>query len=123
MSEELNERMLGYLDTIEQTVADGACFAMDQAPAVAQEFVAYNRAESTAYVVAGAALILFACVYVRRTTRVVFNPIDWNPFHVIPPLISGITGVVLLTEGLQVIFKAWFAPRVLILEELSRLIG
>jgi len=122
VDEVLKERLVGYLDAIEGAVENGSAFVASEMPLVAWELVAYHRAVSTIYTV------VLVCVFIFgvKATKAVWQ---WakreNVGDESAAIFPGFITIVAFGFGVECsayCLKAWFAPRLLILEEVSKLL-
>lgn len=129
MNEQIQKELLTWLTTMREAAQQGAGFAIEQAPQIAREAVAYGRA---AHVVGFIASLvgLGLCVYLVRRY---FTPLlkltteeDWDFPVVIILVAPAFVGMFMLMEGVipqgRMALLAWFAPRLYIIEWLARLV-
>lgn len=123
MNEEVQSRLIMYLDKLEEFAKSGVDLAVDQIPQVLQEYVTHARTESTIGVVVGATFLVVALICAIKLTRFDFSR---PPNAKATVLLSGaVVGVMLsipiLSMNIQVCIKSWVAPRVLLLEKLNEM--
>ena len=127
MNEELKARMLKYLDTLESVTKAGADTAAEQLPELAQQFVMWKLWSSLACVVScSAMLFLLWRLAVKHCIPRAMKTSD--PEFVmfigsLPFLVVSVPACVGLCSCMMTFIKALVAPKLLVLEELAKLIG
>jgi len=113
---QLNEFLLKLINGAEKA----GDFAIEQAPLVAQEVVAYGQATSTAIVVIFVILVLACFRYVPRGIAKLDDSDDATlATHL--PVVIGLPFVTLMfamfaSNHFDDFFKSWFAPRLYLIE-------
>ena len=127
MDEQMKERLESYLDTIEQSVGTASEFTMEQAPLLAQEVVRYTLWSN----LIGAITCLVLALIVILVARVLWKLTDQLPkseadVAKTPLVIFGVFFFVACVVGISyyvpATLKAAVAPRLVIVEEVSRLV-
>jgi hypothetical protein len=122
MNEQTQKELATWLSSIREWASQMKDFALDQAPAVVKEVVAFGRAEYTAVMV----LIVAAIVggfYALRWLSKWCKTIDGEPLSCFAWAGYMVVGPILLVTQGQWFLMAWFAPRLYVLECLASLIG
>ena len=118
MDDQLQQQLAAYLKEIATAARAGADFAIEQAPLVVQEKIAYARVSETAFcvlAVLGAFIAAQAFVWGTREGGMDAD----NPLAFVAQLAGGILCVVLTIGSLaqlNTVMLVWFAPRLYILE-------
>lgn len=126
MEDELKSRMLKYLDALEEATRSGADLASGEMADVAGQFVAYQLWSATGWATFLIAAICGMSLLAYRTGRLAeAGEIDSEPACCVLLLLAlpCIVSVIALSLCLETILKALVAPKVMVLEELARLIG
>lgn len=122
MNDDTKKLLHEYLAKMLASAEKGADFAIEQAPLVAQEVVAYGRATQTAYLVFFAALLVATAYAAYRFARFLKNN-NWelSPFGMlfVIPVIVGFIG---FGSHIEPFFKSWFAPRLYLIEYIKDLV-
>lgn len=121
MNEELKQKLLTYLQYLENTVGKTNDFVAEQTPLLVQEYVRYSAVYHGTLVVIGIGILLIALVcagvMIREFKR---YGEDSRPGVIAPCAISGIVslfiGCILIGHNIDCAIKSLVAPRVLILE-------
>jgi hypothetical protein len=138
MNEQLKEQLVKFLGAILTGIEKGADFAIEQAPLVVQEYVAWQRVTTTVWLLVGAILIvaalrvtfwraLPAILELCRQAREKHNSVPESAYvpHGVALALSGvgfIVGAIATAENLTYCLKAWFAPRILVIEWIKSLL-
>lgn len=128
MNDEVKDRLVRYLGTLEEMTRAGADTASEQLPDIAQQFVAWHLWSNTIWATWWFAVM---CILVYGLVRMWLWAKGQSPEDVGGPCcfatVLGGAGVVgcfssfcLCADG---VLKALVAPKVLVLEEVIRLIG
>lgn len=128
MNDELYKRLEQYLDTLEEGISQGVNFALEQAPLVVQEFILYHRLwETTCLVVLMAFAVMFF-MFLRRqclVTEGLSAKCEQDARYATLAVIGLAFSFAWMAFAMSIVpafLKAWFAPRVLLLEEIGRLL-
>ena len=124
MSEELQKRMMDYLDSLESTVQQGSGFLVEQAPLVCQEYVDWVFWSGVLLAVpcAACAILLFAFAAWAARKAIKSKEADsqwWLAMALL--VLFGLTIGVPSVLGVGDAVKASVAPRVVVLEKLAEL--
>lgn len=125
MDEQMKERLAESMDKVLGYVEQGADFAVEQAPLVAQEIVTWGIAEGVISVVVATPLLCVVVfvlkrIWTRKEDRH-FDEID-AAFATFFTLLAGVLPAILFCTGLFQAAKALLAPRLYILEQIGRLL-
>lgn len=127
MNEQLQKELATWLAQLRDTANAGASFALEQAPLVIQEKVAYGRVSGVVWLLIFMGLVWLAWTLGRKGfakgCEAAKNSRD--PFFMFLGALSylpvGVSGLLALTQ-LDSVIKAWIAPRLYVLEWLAGLI-
>lgn len=129
MNDELKKKLVEYLGVLEDATKSGVDTAAEQLPEIAQQYVAWQLWSSAilAFVLwCGAGLIGYgSCRLVRHGLSLPSHNPDSAPALVVGGF-AGLVSLVLTAHGVGhslTAIKALVAPKVLVIEELARLIG
>lgn len=132
LTPEIQERLMGYLESVESAVKTSGDFVVEQAPLVVQELILWRRAEESAFVALGAVLLLLligVLATVPKTIRMMGDDSKAQDAGFVRLMVSiGIVFVLLMSSGTTLInhtgpcIKAWCAPRLVVLEEVGKLL-
>ena len=124
---ETKDQLNRFMDNMNSAIEGGADFVLEQAPLVVQEIVVWGRVEHTTWVVLSVAMMTTAilvfkkkglpyCATLDNSTgnRDIATAFSWLAF-VIVTVISSTVFAVNLTHCL----KAWFAPRLYVIEYIA----
>lgn len=120
LNEELKTKLIEYMSKLEQAVQASGDFVSEQAPLVVQEFITYQRASESIYVLSGVILLIFAAFWLKSALKAESWPKDAEfpvgmAFFILM-VISLLSGSVCLVSHVQPCLKAWVAPRILIID-------
>lgn len=130
MNDHLQQELAAWLSRLREATDAGASFALEQAPLIVQEKVAYGRVVLTSWTVLLLAASMLSAYVVWRHIRTAqvkrgedYDFIDdTHPGVIIPFSIATAltlaTGLGVATDAAQV----WFAPRLYVLEWLAGLL-
>lgn len=120
MNEELQQKLLQYLNGLETFASKGGDFVVAQAPDIAMEIVKYAVLSNTAAMTAGVALCAISWIALSR-----FTPLECEfrmGCKLFVGIISGIVGACVLTAGTTGIIKPLFTPKLFLLEYIANLV-
>jgi len=128
MNEELQNKLIDYLNTIEGGIEKAVDFTAEQTPQVIEELIQYTLVISC--VKAGVGCLVMTAILGLFITSCVKRE-QWHPQDpVFLPVCVGVigAGLLLLTfcatlSPIQVALKCWLAPRVFILEYICDLVN
>lgn len=131
MNEELQTRLLKYMDHLEQYAQQGGDFVAEQTPLLVQEFLAwefwYHLAWGACMLVVSVAM-WSACVMCLRAAKYAFkedrdNLDGFMPFVLLAPIVGGIAALLFVSafNGLASAAKVHMAPRVYLLEHIAEM--
>lgn len=128
LNEELQQRIVGYLDKIEQAADTSAGFVAEHAPETVQQFLAYGWWEAATSLAIFVLWFLITCSFYAFLNFKVRN-IDDGELRLgvaaIGFLVLAILNMPFLFEGrheLHQLIKITVSPNVYLIEELSKLI-
>ena len=135
MNEELQKQLASIIAAIQNAAAKGTDFALTQLPDIAQQYVAYGRASATAYMAVWLLMFVLGIVCFRRGIRLTREDSKLERTHYgkspneDESIACGIFGTLLTIVSfigamlvMGDVFKAWFAPKVYLIEQLERLV-
>jgi hypothetical protein len=128
MKEELQLKLMEILSGIQEGVKTAGSFAMEQLPDIAHQFVLYNRAYHTMWVVLGLlVLVLMVACYIKLA-YLLKQPLARGEEDAIfsgfvaTTLFGGVLAAVCFVGSLDKFFMSWFAPKVFLLTELVKMV-
>lgn len=120
MDNEVSQKLVQYLGTLESAVKTGSDFVVEQAPLVLQELLVRERV-LTSLAIAVSLVSAIACIYFFKKLIIYIEKDD--PTRGIPAgalmAFSGVLGFALMCENFSDFITCWFAPRVFILEQIK----
>ncbi len=128
MKENLQNKMVEILDSIQGAMKSGSDFVVTQLPDVAQSYIAFGRVWLT-FVVALLLIVVIAAAFV--SLRYGFFGKDKNQYGgwtddrhwaALIPLMPITFGGAALIINLRELMLVWFAPKVWLLQEIAELI-
>lgn len=124
MKDELQQKLVEILTSIQTATGKASDFAMAQLPDIAQSYVAYGRVISLLQIAMCVAVVISVWRWTKWTYKQVDDGMDsiaWMPvaiFGTAAVVISGLT----FFYSVQSAALAWLAPKVWLLKELSSLV-
>ena len=128
MNEEVQQKLIEYLESLESTAKSASDFVITEAPIVAQELVAWTFWENTIWAV----ICVAAIATIGIIAKVLWGfagsfekEIDQTGARVMTVALSIIVSVILFAEAIiksLAAIKACVAPRLIIIEEVTKLI-
>lgn len=122
MNKELQDRLLEYLGSLDGAVRQAGGFVAEQAPLVAQEWIAFefwsNAVQCAALLVVGLVLLSGGVLFLRKQFRDMDNP--WAVGALLCFILSCPAMGVGTGCGVRAM-KARIAPRVVVLEKIAEL--
>lgn len=127
MKEQLQDKLVEILTSIQGTIGKANDFAGEQLPEIAQSYMIYGRiGETVSLLIAAAGL--FAVVWMTvRTYRLALRP--EGVFDDMPPplafLFGGLLGMLpfmYFIDKIQTFLLVWFAPKVWLLKEIATIL-
>jgi hypothetical protein len=123
LKEQLQQKSLDILTSIQNTVGQAKDFALEQLPDIAQQYVIYGRVRSIVYIVCGLILAGLAVYFGKMFTKE--NAKDWDKKND-GPLITGLIGgifcgmsaTILLRYGIDNGLLVWCAPKVWLIQNI-----
>jgi len=131
VKEELNNKLVEILSSIQSAAGKASDFALDQLPDIAQSYVMYGRAVSVAYLFV---LLLVGGLLMKYAHWAYKNPwnnsdYSWDKYkkrsdsnHVAMFVPCFIGGCFFVAAILSFDYLVWFAPKAWLLKELATLI-
>ena len=122
MNEELSKRLLVFLDTIEQTAGDLKEVSSEQMPLLVEEYLTYCRisvAIELAFFGLAAFVSLVSLIYFLRKKRSTDTECMMLGVSLLAFIFSSCGSIIVLIHFVKVLV----APRVILLEELRRLLS
>lgn len=116
MNEQLQSKLVDILTGIQTAIKTAGDFAWGQLPDIATQYVMYGRALYTVGVGFGLLLIAIALF---SSWRFVFKDEDAWTF---PMIVGGVLGCLITAANIGPMLLVWFAPKVWLLQELSKLV-
>ena len=117
MDKELQGKLVEILSSIQSATGKAADFAVEQLPDIAQSYVAYGRATTTAAVVFGVLSCAWALWAIRKSEDGRNEDI-----YVIGGMAATVVGMVAVLTNFSAMLLVWFAPKVWLLKEIGRLL-
>lgn len=137
MNDKLKEQLVQFLGSILTGLEKGAGFVIEQAPDVVREYVTLCRVDYTFWTVFGLLMAVICLTSLFRKIIPTLNKTDdydlprrereaicnvWVPL-LIMSIVGGIAGTIIFFSNVSLMLKAWFAPRILVIEWIKGLIG
>jgi hypothetical protein len=136
MNEQLKEQLVKFLGAILTGIEKGADFAIEQAPLVVQEYVAWQRVTTTVWLILGIIGLAAALRVFFWRTLPGFQGLwdkDRNGYvpdaayvpYIVQSIICAILAFVtpfMIGDNITPCLKAWFAPRILVIEWIKSLL-
>lgn len=129
VNDEVKVRLIKYLDNVEELVRKGADLAQDQLPAIAQEIIAWNRASTTVALLFSVGLValgVYAIWQLFKHGTAADKRHESSEPYAVCAVFSGIVslfGFIATLYNTMPCVKAWFAPRLVLLETLRDLVS
>lgn len=126
MKEELQNKLVEILTSIQTATGKAADFAMAELPDIAQQYVTFGRVGSVLLTLAWVALLSSAFFCIRRVLKLD----DKNRYETTTEqgvlfaysLIAGILGFIVCVASIENTVMVWAAPKVWLLKEIAHLI-
>ena len=120
VNEEVQQKMLEYLQTFEQGIKKAGEFSAEQAPLVVQEFLQWVIVSNVVLgILAGGLLLLSVSIAIRYHWKLEGEDKAFLWLFAAVPIIA--FGIAFVTCGERA-GKAWIAPRIVVLEKISTLV-
>lgn len=119
MKDDLQNKLVGILASIQSTAAKAGDFAMAQLPDIAQSYVTYGRAQ-TALCMGLGLLLCMACALLYRHASTIQDEKESHGCSFAGSL-AGAFGVLFLVMNASEALLVWFAPKVWLLKEIALL--
>lgn len=128
---EVQDRLVQYLDVLEQAVKTTTDFATEQTPLVVQELILWTRVEATLstiflVIVFGAFALCGRALWKAGLKDAKGAVSDMQPEFVIPmvfAIIVALIGTIPTAQCALHCAKTWCAPRLIVLEEVKSLVN
>jgi hypothetical protein len=131
-SDQVKAELVKWIQGLTKAVESGAQLAQEQIPLVLWEVVAYGRAVHTLLALIALGLIAYVlrCIYVLPKLSVVADGYNDDAkkasaqiiIRIVTGILSAFIGCIVFFENIQPAFKAWFAPRLYIIDWLRSFI-
>lgn len=124
MKEEMQDKLVEIMTSIQAAVGKAADFAVEQLPDIAQSYIMYGIAWNTAALIILAALSALSCVMIYRGV-LAFKRDEYSYSGTVLVLLGGFGAATfggLFVAQLQTTLLVWFAPKVWLIKELATLI-
>lgn len=126
MNEKLQQEIAAWLETMRAGIEAAGNFAIEQAPLVIQEKIAWGRAFETIWLAVGIIAVLALLYYSRRVwSWGLKNSDESDGFSVFVSVLYSIGSIIVFTaamEQLNLALQVWLAPRIYIIEWLANLV-
>lgn len=129
VSPELQQRFSSYLDSLETTVTNSKDFVLDQAPDIAQQYVAWEFWNSLTSIGLGSipliiSILIAICFYfyIKNKTKLSDDEQGFGVFIGFISIVSLIIFSITSATCLPTVVKTKIAPKVIIMEKVSDLI-
>ena len=120
INEEIKQKMIEYLQSFEAGIKKAGEFSAEQAPLVVQEFLRWELISNALFgITTGVLFVIFLIVALRYhfKTEGEFKIFVWL-FAAIPLVFSFVGSA----AGFEASGKAYFAPRIVVLEKIATLV-
>lgn len=134
MNDELKQKLLHYLDVLEEGASKGGEFIAEQAPETVRQWITFSIVERAVLCSFGAVLIFLGCRYGKRlfvaapswVSEKSYSAHADKAFLRVIVCVAGaafcIAGTIMFMVNLNGLILAWLAPNVFIIRELSALV-
>lgn len=126
MQQEILQRADSIFQSLSETAARAADFAGEQIPDIAMQYVAFGRAYETFWVATAAIIAMLSIIGLAKNWRKTGSYSDDHFQAFVICLISGLgllmPTTLLLTEHLKSFLLVWFAPKMWLILEITRLV-
>lgn len=127
MNQEINDKLMQYLGSLEGAVETAIDFSKEQAPQVIRELVEYTIAYNGLIVGLSAAVIMLsllvnAVVILARNKLCKNEPGLPVAISLIVSAFTVVPALTVLSNCLPDLMKAWFAPRLFVLEYIADMV-
>lgn len=130
MDDELKQRLVKYLDGMENAVKTGGDFVYENAPETIRQYITYTIASNAAAVIGGAILLCFGiyvgCNLAKYLRKFGERYYESNPVRVvIQAIVSAICcvfGPISAATHVDPLLKVWLAPNIYIIETIAKLV-
>lgn len=124
MSPELQQELAKWLGGLRENAGQAKDSVLDQAPRVIHDLVAMGRAESTACVVIGLAMLAVGAQWTRRLCIKSFKEMDDGPAFLGGMAMFGaaLAGLLVAVAHAHQFVASWFAPRVYVIETIGSML-
>ena len=121
MNEELQKQLANVIGGITQAVGKGADFALSQLPDIAQQYVAYGRALSTAWMLFGLAMAVLAAFLIKKACNEETDDTE-SVYLAAFGCLSGFVALITVVITSNQFVLVWFAPKIYVLQGLAGLL-
>lgn len=117
INDEVKTRLIKYLDSVEELVNKGIDLASDQLPVIAHELIAWNRASTTIGLLFSIGIVVTGFLAMRKCFKLAQTT---EPYVVgcLAGALFSLAGFITTLCNAMPCIKAWFAPRLVLLETL-----
>lgn len=120
MNEQLQKELAAWLAQLRDAAQHGTNFALDQAPLIVQEKIAFGRFVETFELLIGASLLVTA--YWFSTKASYWDEQHDHPFGYIGACVFGFVGLFVVCVQITYVAEAWIAPRLYVIDWLAGLL-
>lgn len=117
MKQELQDKLVEILTSIQTATGRAADFAVEQLPDIAQSYIVYGRVSTTVSSLALCSIVFLLVRALHRNRRDLAQGEPWTVLAVFGVILFGLLAMVCVEHSLL----AWFAPKVWLLKELAQL--
>jgi hypothetical protein len=121
MNEEINAKLLQYLEKTETTLESIVDFSSDQVPEIIEQLIMFNLVMSGAYVSLGI-LLLLAIFPVCKIANSFDDKDLCSMFKSVGSGCLGTISMIMICSEMSTLIKCWIAPKLFVLEYIANLI-
>lgn len=119
MNTKIQEKLVQYLDVLENTVKTGHDFVVDQAPLVLQELLLRERILSSAGICLSIVCAVLCVCSARKFAKWLDDEANEPPTCLFIMIVTGFTSLTCAFQNTHNFITCWFTPRVFILEQIK----
>ena len=127
MDEEIKGRLTSYLETLEQATSTASEFVVAEAPAIAQEYLAWvfwsNLAYVVALVIALALLLRLVAAGIKEEGKDILDQNVAVSILGVCSLVAAVISLAVLIHSAAMLLKVTISPRLVLLEKVSELVN
>lgn len=126
LKQELEQRLLSYMDVLEQAVEMSVDVGAEQVPLIVQELISWKLAEACFYTLISSFCLficLFAIVKIGRSSWKKWKDLEMVALSCVTPTIPIIILMICFLTSLTNILQLYFTPRIYLLEYIKEFLA